>query len=1023
MGIRRILSILKWTFILASSFLILYSVVGAFILPPLLKTKLPDIIQQQTGRKAVISNVQFQPFDLSLRLQDFQIQESNGQPFVAFDDFYIKIGLSQSIKLSALVVDEIALKKPHINIVRQKDGTFNFQHILNSTADDKGSTDHQLFPLVITKIVLSEGILGWDDASANVPVKEELNPINITIENLTTFTDKQAVVGLSLTVKSGGELGWQGKLQLNPLSSEGHINFNKAKLKTLASLALLDAIPFDFDGYELLDADYKLSYIKNDLQLAISKAAIEVHDLQLLEKKQKKALIKIPVIATKGIQFDLKKQIAGMDSFLITDFQFSEKNAKNTLIKIPEFKSDSIVVDLKKQAIGINSVTANNGQVDAWLNSDGHINYQALFSDDNTTVNTDAVAVVNNQEVKKTSWAIKIKSIAVNNFGLDFQDKTLKKPVTASFKPISFKLKDYDSSNGVILPVELLVGINNKGSIKLSGDTVIDPFSTQLAVKMEAIELANYQPYYDKWVRLDLIDGDLNIEGKLSVGNLAQDKPDVKFKGNLGIDNLLTRDQKRNKDFVKWDKLTLTDLEIDSLANHYTATTLLINRPYARVTIRKDKTVNFNDIVISDTTKPTKSTQEKQTTKKEADSDKLFFKLNNIQIVDGSSDFSDLSLILPFAAQIKSLDGGLTDISSDKQSKIKIALQGNAYDLAPVDIKGEISPLLGSYHVDINFKGLPMPLVSPYMVQFAGYKVEKGKMNLDLQYKVDNKELVASNNLMIDQFELGDKVENPNAVSLPLKLAVALLKDANGKIKLDVPITGSLDDPKFSISTIVTDALFNVLSKVVTAPFRALGSLFGSEKEMSTVSFSAGSSTLNEKQQAKLKSLAEQLNKHPELNLDIKGAAYQEQDWPVIRGDALYDQLKKRRAIELNKGTDKKIREEYVELSDDDYKRLLADMFIEKFPLLAEKSFLGTPKLMNPSAGDFYEIAKQKLFAVIKVQPQRLKVLAVARAQAIANYMVQKGGVTIEKIFILDTALDPVRDNKEIISYLSLNAN
>lgn len=204
MGIRRILSILKWTFILASSFLILYSVVGAFILPPLLKTKLPDIIQQQTGRKAVISNVQFQPFDLSLRLQDFQIQESNGQPFVDFDDFYIKIGLSQSIKLSALVVDEIALKKPHINIVRQKDGTFNFQHILNSTADDKGSTDHQLFPLVITKIVLSEGILGWDDASANVPVKEELNPINITIENLTTFTDKQAVVGLSLTVKSGG---------------------------------------------------------------------------------------------------------------------------------------------------------------------------------------------------------------------------------------------------------------------------------------------------------------------------------------------------------------------------------------------------------------------------------------------------------------------------------------------------------------------------------------------------------------------------------------------------------------------------------------------------------------------------------------------------------------------------------------------------------------------------------------------------------------------------------------------------
>ena len=282
--------------------------------------------------------------------------------------------------------------------------------------------------------------------------------------------------------------------------------------------------------------------------------------------------------------------------------------------------------------------------------------------------------------------------------------------------------------------------------------------------------------------------------------------------------------------------------------------------------------------------------------------------------------------------------------------------------------------------------------------------------------------MTASNSILIDQFELGEKVENPDAVSLPLKLAVALLKDSSGKIKMDVPITGSLDDPKFSVGSIVIDALVNVITKVITSPFNAVASLVGSEKDMSTISFAAGNSALDKQQQAKLDTLSKALKERPVLNIDIKGAAFQEQDWPVIREDALYDQLKKRRAAEINKDTDKKIREEYVELSDDDYKNLLADMFIEKFPQLAEKSLFGKPKLVNSEAGDFYEIAKQNLFTIIKPEPERLKGLASARAQTIAKYFVQNGGVPHERVYILDTVIDPQRDNKEIASALSLNA-
>jgi outer membrane protein OmpA-like peptidoglycan-associated protein len=316
-----------------------------------------------------------------------------------------------------------------------------------------------------------------------------------------------------------------------------------------------------------------------------------------------------------------------------------------------------------------------------------------------------------------------------------------------------------------------------------------------------------------------------------------------------------------------------------------------------------------------------------------------------------------------------------------------------------------------------------MPLISPYMVQFAGYKVEKGKLTLGLKYKVVNNQLTASNSILIDQLTLGEKVENPNAVSLPLELAIALLKDSNGKIKIDVPITGSLEDPKFSIGTIIVNALMNAISKVVTSPFRALASLIGSKEDLSTINFAAGKAVLDAHQREKLDGLSKALKERSILNLDIKGAAFQEQDWPALREAALYDQLKKLKAAEINKQGDTKIREEYVELSNEEYKRLLAEMFIEKFPTMAERSFLGTPQLVNPDAGDFYEVAKQKLSEIIKPEPQRLKDLASERAQAIAKYVVQQGGVQSERVYILDTVIDPKRDNIEIASTLSLKAN
>ncbi len=1179
-----------------------YVVTGVYIVPALLKSKIPEIIQQETGRKALISEIQVQPFPLSIRLQRFEVQEHNGQPFAAFDDFYIKLDLLRSIKQLALVFDEVLLSKPYVHIARQKNGTFNFQDLLKDKADDN-KQQVQPFPVNIIKLTLTEGNLVWEDARLDTPVIEAINPINIDIENLTTRTDKPARLGVSLALKSGGLLDWKGTANLKTGSSEGHVKFDKVTLETIMALALPDNRLFNLKGYELLDADYKASYTKNGVQFTVNKGSFEIHDFEFLEKNQNKTLIKMPVFSVQGIDFNLEKralliasvsandadfqvglntqgvinysalfpaaktvankplnvavkpvepneapwtvkvnalalsnfgvvfedktlkksvlmnfkpinvkltdyssdtgavvpyelsaglnktgliklvgnavmqpfsansvidasgialenfesyvsQFARLDvingklavdgnvvvvipdknqldvkfkgnsaitGLLIRDQQLNKDKAlQKDLLKVPVFAVRGIDFNLANQELVLNSISANNAELQAWLNPDGAINYQTLFTLSQADKISIDKSIANTVKPQTATWKIKVNDMALTNLSLNFEDQTLTKPVTINFKPITFKLKNYSNKNGAKLPVELSVGINKAGVMALKGDAVIAPFSARLNLDAKAVELEPFQPYFDKLVRLDVVDGDFHIDGKVSVVTSDKDKLDVKFKGNTGISRLLTRDQTLLTDLVKWEDLDLKDLDIDVLENRYTAAALVIDKPYARVTIKKDKTVNFSDMVISDKSKPqplAKTTPDKQT-----DNNKPYFKLGKIQVTDGSSDFSDLSLIMPFAAQIKSLDGCASGISSEKNSIMTVVLKGNAYDLAPVNIKAEISPYLGSSQVDMNFNGLPMPLVSPYMVEFAGYKVEKGKMTLGLKYTIVNSQLTATNNILIDQFELGDKVENPKAVSLPIKLAVALLKDSSGRIKIEVPITGSLDDPRFSVGAIVTDALMNVLKKVVTSPFRALGSLLGSEKDMSLISFPAGYSALSTQQQEKLDVLSKALKERPILKLDIKGASFQEQDWPIIREDALYEQLKIRRAAEINKDAVKKIRAQYVLLSAGDYKRLLAEMFMEKFPLLSEKSFLGTPKLMNPEAGDFYEVAKQKLFTIIKPEQDRLKVLASARAQIIANYVVQKGGVPRERVYILDAVVDPERDNKEIVSALSLNA-
>ena len=1056
------------------SLLAVYSLVGFLLIPALVKWKLPEIISEASGRKTSIEKMQFNPFLLSARIRGFQIQELQEQTFAAFEEFAVDVNALRSMTNLALVLDQVTLAKPFVRIAKQKNGEFNFNDLIKAKEKPSQPESQKIFPVQIAKLALTEGKLVFEDAHATKPVKEDVIPVNLEIENFSTQVDQQSRIGFSMTLSSGGKVDWRGLLSVNPLQSAGHIRLENIKLERISELLMQDKLAFDLQGSHGLEADYDLKYADSALTLAITQSKLGLTEFQLQGKGANKLSLKVPQLVLEGayqltnanqrlqltagptrlalqniqlsglnpdkvlikipyVALESNYQLAFADNQLtfltkqgkldVKDFELDDKTQSSTLVKIPALALAGIDFDLAGQQLAVDTLSIDKANLKACLNQDGRVNYQALFSSPEpetglTTQPSPGAA----SEPTQTTWRIQVNQVGINDLSLEFEDRTaIKKPFKLDASPVSFKLTHFSNQDGAKFPFQFSAGINKTGLIKFSGDTVLKPLQLQSDIAVKDLALDQYQAYVDRFAHLDVIDGKWNLNGQVSMGMVGKDQLDIKLKGDTSIVNLITRDQKLNKDLVKWKKLGLKDIAVDTLENRYTASALAIDKPYLRVIIRKDKTVNFADLAIAEKsdTKPLSESPKKSASPQK----KPVFKLAQFQLQNGSSDFADLSLILPFAAHIESLHGGATGISSDEKSTIKLELKGNAYDLSPVDVKGEISPYLGNYNVELNFQGMPMPLMSPYMAQFAGYKVEKGKMTLGLKYNVANRNLTASNNILIDQFELGEKVENPDAVSLPLDLAIALLKDGEGRIKIDVPITGSLEDPKFSIAGLVVDALVNVISKIVTSPFNAIASLMGSTEDLSVIRFTKGDAALDKQQTAKLDDIAKALKEKPVLSIEVKGAAYQEQDWPALQDDALLDQLKRLRAEEKNQEEGRKTRAEYVELSEDDYQRLLAQEFIKKFPLLGERSLFGVPRLIEPAIGDFYQVAKQKLAALIKPEPQRLKDLAAHRAQAIAKYLVKQGGIASERVFILDTAIDPKRENDEIVTLLSLKAN
>lgn len=974
-------SILIKVFYSIIGLLLLYSVLGFFVLPKVISSQLPPLVKEQINRDLQFDDLQFNPFSMELDITGFTIKKSDANSFFKFQRFYINIAVLQSISDLTLTIDEIQIAQPNLFVIRDKQGLFNFNDILEGLdkgeQEDKEDTSTEPFPVIIKQIALSDGRLSWRDDFYSHAQKEDIYPINFTIDNFTTVPEKESQLDIAISIDSGGKLEWQGEIELFPFSSSGQIKLVDMGFHRIWELFLQDSVKFNLlDGTGRIAADYELKDSAEGMQLLISKAELD-----------------------------------------IKNFQLTEKGNNDPLISIPSFKISGIEVNLLNQTVGINSISTSDAHFKAWLNAEGSINYQSLFLSQTDQAGKPQQAD-ETEQTPEEPWQVNVDQFALNNFSLNLIDNTLTTPANLNITSFNFSSSKLSNSPAADLPFKLGLTVNNKGTLNIDGNAVLEPLSSKLQITAKDIAIKDFQPYIANALKLDIISGLFNVNTNVALSQLKNKPLAVRIIGNSSISNLITRDQVTHKDFLKWEELSLSNIDLDLAKNSYLIEKVKIVKPYVKVLIKKDKSINVSDVVVESNNK----NEEKPSAKEESKQPALTYKIKTIELVKGETNFSDFSLILPFSAHIKRLSGSVQNISSAKNTVTKIKMDGRVASLAPVKVRGKINPDKGDSELTLDFKSMPLPLVTPYMAEFVGRKIEKGNMSLELTYKIKNNKLTSANKLLINQLVLGDEVDNPKAVSLPLDLAIALLKDGDGKIALDVPITGSLDDPQFSVSGVIVDALVNVITKIISSPFNAIASLIGSDEEINIISFAAGETELAETQQTKLNGLSTALLERPLLNLEIKGFAFSKQDWPQLQTEALGKQLTQLRADELNKENDNHILPEHITLSDEEYKNQLANLFIQTHPELADRSLFGTPRLKDPKAGDFYTVAKTTLATAIPPDTLRLQKLAKERAQAIAKHLVDTG-IPLEKIFLLDVDVEEQSKDDTNSSTLSLIVN
>ncbi len=965
-----------------------WALAGFVAVPRLAAGLLRDTVAADYGRELAIGAVSFNPFTLALEARDLVLPDADGGPLVACRRLFVDLEVA-SLWRRAWTFRTVAIDGLAVDAVVRPGGALNLADLAAAGADAPAAGDAEPLPrLFVGELVISGGRIRYTDRDRPEPFTAELAPLDFALRDFSTHVEAGERYELAATVFGGTALRWQGSLRPEPLASDGEFSITGLPLPELGRF-LGDALPPEVTA--------------GTLRIAGRYALADAAD---------------------GVAF----RVAGGE-VAIAGLALRPRGGPADLVTVPTLTLTGIAADTTTRRVSVAAVTATDGTVDAVLGPDGSLNLAALAgpaappsaagappagavvapaADTSPGTDTDGDADAG------PDWTVAIDQLALTGFRVAATDQAVTPAVTVALAPLALEATGFSTAPGSVVRARLDTRVNDGATLAVTAETQLDSLATTADVTLAGLALAAFQPYVDDVARLAIRRGTLDVKGRV-VATPAGAATDLGFDGDVTVADLRAVDTVLDEDFLRWRTLRLAGVRYRSAPAALRVREVVATAPYARVIIGPDGVTNLDTILATPGAAPADAGPAAVATAPVPDpaGPSLPVRIDLVRIVDGSTNFADFSIQPRFAAGIEKLNGTVRGLSSDPAARAQVALDGQVDRFSPVTIRGEVNPLATETYLDLamGFRNFELASFTPYSGRFAGYTIRQGKLTVDLKYLVADRQLKADHKIVIDQLELGDKVDSPEAVGLPLKLAVALLKDRNGVIDLDLPVQGSLDDPQFSVGPILWKVFVNLLTKAATAPFALLGSLVGGGEEINRLGFAPGSADLAADAVAPL---VRALTERPGLALDVPAVYSPASDGPVLTEERLRSAVvrAKRRELTARKADPDGADWAAISADRDDYLRQLtaawrrvagAEAPVPEPPATGPD---GTPVPRDDPAARANAI-EAALRARLAPGDVEFFALARARAERVQVLLLEGTGIAPERVFLVSPAAVP----------------
>ena len=853
---------------------------------------------------------------------------------------------------------EIAIDRPKLAAHILADGRPSVADLFEPDPSKPPKEGGSLRRVRIDRFTMTGGRLDFLDESRTPAFTQALTPLEIDVRDLTTIPNESGGHAVTLGIGDKTRLKWSGRQSVQPLHLEGQLAVTEIALERPWIYAVRDAPLALRRGAADISCSYDVS------QAGAGGVALTISD----------------------------------GSIAVRDLAIGPKDGSDDWLAVSSIAVDGIRVTWPESALQVASVKVTEPSARAWIEPDGRFGWMDALERMKPAPREAATTA--------RPWTITVAAAEIERGVARVEDRSVTPPAELRASNVGVRLASLSSDLTKPVTGEVSATVGDNGKARCSGSVTLDPLRADLDVAAEGVDLMPYAVYVP-FANAKPLAAAATGKGKLRID---PGSPRFRFQGEGSLDGVDLADNTGAR-VVSWERARAQAIDVTVAPNRTRIGDIDVDRAFLKVVIDTEGKLNLTRLRVDREATPTRA-------------ELPAVDIRRIALRNAKIDYTDESLILPFGTDIHDANGSIKDFSTRSHAPARLALEGRVADTGYVKADGtlRVADPFAASEVTVTFRDVSMPKLTPYVAQFAGYAVKDGSLDLDIHYRIQNRRLVGDHRVVAKNLVLGEKVEGSKAPPLPVRLAIALLKDKDGRIDLAVPIEGTVDSPEFNYRKIFWQAVRKILGNVAAAPFRAIGRLFGRDDEdIDLVGFASGRSDLLPPEAETLAKLAEELAKRPELTVEVEGRFDPVADVAAIRRARLEQRIDgKRASVDSLEGILEAL---YVEsFSAEKLEATRARFQPSAAPAAEPAPKKKSRKTKRPAApppppptgfdaAGFYDSLRTQLLDADQVGEDELKTLASTRSAAIVAALTQAPGLDASRVRAKDPG--PVKRKKQ----------